>query len=94
MKYRAAFSVPALWKPKHRFPFVMRRKLMTRLPVVAAVLIAAAVYQTQAAAARDAAPRRAATHVTTDCVRAPAVGAYASAPYKQPPCLPSTTTLN
>ncbi|GAB9111614.1 hypothetical protein BDS110ZK14_55900 [Bradyrhizobium diazoefficiens] len=51
---------------------------MTRLSVVAAVLIAAAVYQTQAAAARDAAPLRAATHVTTDCVRAPAVGAYAS----------------
>jgi hypothetical protein len=64
---------------------------MTRLPLVVAALIAAAVYQTQAAVARDAAPRRAPPQATADCVRAPAEGAYASAPYTQPPCMPKTT---
>jgi hypothetical protein len=63
---------------------------MTRLTVVAAALIAAAVYQTQAAAARNVVPHRAATQATADCVRAPAEGAYASAPYNKPPCLPNT----
>ncbi|QPF94202.1 hypothetical protein [Bradyrhizobium commune] len=63
---------------------------MTRSTLVAAALIAAALYQTQAASARDVTPRRAATQATADCVRAPAEGAYASAPYKQPPCLPNT----
>jgi hypothetical protein len=62
---------------------------MTRLTLVSVALIAAAVYQTQAVAARDANPRRAAAHATMDCVRAPAEGAYASAPYKQPPCVPT-----
>ena len=28
--------------------------------------------------------------LATDCVRAPAMGAYASAPYKEPPCMPKT----
>ncbi|MET4387767.1 hypothetical protein ABIB73_003524 [Bradyrhizobium sp. F1.4.3] len=65
---------------------------MTRLTLVSAALIAAAVYQSQAAAARDVAPaRRAVSHATADCVRAPAEGAYASAPYKEPPCMPKTT---
>ncbi|WP_314963215.1 hypothetical protein [Bradyrhizobium cosmicum] len=65
---------------------------MTRMTLVAAALIAAAITQTQAASARHTAPQRsAATQVTTDsCVRAPAEGAYASEPYKQPPCLPNT----
>ncbi|AJA62334.1 MULTISPECIES: hypothetical protein [Bradyrhizobium] len=61
---------------------------MTRLTLVSAALIAAAVYQTQAAAARDVAPRRAPPQAAADCVRAPAQGAFASAPYKQPPCTP------
>ncbi|OAF06112.1 hypothetical protein AYJ54_20755 [Bradyrhizobium centrolobii] len=65
---------------------------MTRLTFVSAALIAAAVYQVQTAAARDvAAARRATPHATADCVRAPAVGAFASAPYKEPPCMPKTT---
>jgi hypothetical protein len=64
---------------------------MTRSILVAAALIAA-VTQSQAASARDSVPRRAATHVATDCVRAPAAGAYASAPYTQPPCLPNTAS--
>jgi hypothetical protein len=64
---------------------------MTRLPLVAAALIAATVYQTESAAARDVAPaRRAAVQATADCVRAPAEAAYATAPYKEPPCMPRT----
>jgi hypothetical protein len=67
---------------------------MTRLTFVPAVLIAAAVFTTQAVAARssDAAARRAMnkTHTTTDCVRAPNVGAFATAPYSVPPCMPNT----
>jgi hypothetical protein len=65
---------------------------MIRLSFVSAALIAAAVYQIEAASARDAVPaRRGVTHTTaTDCVRAPAVGAYATAPYKEPPCMPKT----
>lgn len=63
---------------------------MTRLIFVSTALIAAAAYQMQAAAARDVAPRRAAAHVTADCVRAPAQGAFATAPYTQPPCMPKT----
>jgi hypothetical protein len=65
---------------------------MTRLPLVAAALIAAAVTQTQAAAARDAVQRRTPPQAAADCVRAPAEGAYASAPYTQPPCMPKTTS--
>jgi len=66
---------------------------MKRLTLVAAVLIAAAAAtQAQAASMRHAAPSRAAvTQTATDsCVRAPAEGSYASAPYTQPPCLPNT----
>lgn len=65
---------------------------MIRSTLVAAAMIAAAVFQTQAASARHVALQRAAaTPVMTDsCVRAPAEGAYASEPYKQPPCLPNT----
>jgi hypothetical protein len=65
---------------------------MTRMTLVAAALIAASITQTQAASARHIAPQRAAaTQVTTDsCIRAPAEGAYASEPYRQPPCLPNT----
>ena len=65
---------------------------MIRLSVVSAALIAAAIYQIEAASARTAAPaRRGVTHATADCVRAPAEGAYATAPYKEPPCMPKTT---
>ncbi|MDT4741929.1 hypothetical protein [Bradyrhizobium sp. WYCCWR 12699] len=67
---------------------------MTRLTLVAAALIAAAVTPTQAATVRHAAAHRAVvTQAATDaCVRAPAEGAYVSAPYTQPPCLPNTMT--
>ncbi|GMO96507.1 MULTISPECIES: hypothetical protein [Bradyrhizobium] len=65
---------------------------MTRLTLVAAILIAAAVTQTQAASARHVAPPRGTTETMADCVRAPAEGAYASAPYTKPPCLPNTMT--
>ncbi|TWB01655.1 hypothetical protein FBZ96_103434 [Bradyrhizobium stylosanthis] len=65
---------------------------MTRLTLVAAALIAAAATQAQAASMRHAVSSRAAvTQTATDaCVRAPAEGSYASAPYTQPPCLPNT----
>ena len=67
---------------------------MTKVTFVSAALIAAAAFTTQAMAARssDAAARRATTqtHTIADCVRAPNVGAFASAPYAVPPCMPDT----
>jgi len=61
---------------------------MTRMTFVLAALIAANVFATQAmAAARN---DSAARHVAVkDCVRAPNVGAFASAPYTAPPCVPN-----
>jgi hypothetical protein len=67
---------------------------MTKVTFVSAVLIAAAAFTTQALAARngDAAAGRVMnkTQTITDCVRAPNVGAFASAPYRVPPCMPNT----
>jgi hypothetical protein len=67
---------------------------MTKVTLVSAVLIVAAAFTTQALAANssDAAARRATnkTHTIADCVRAPNVGAFASAPYSVPPCMPNT----
>jgi hypothetical protein len=64
---------------------------MTKVTFLSAALIAAAAFTTQAmAAGKDVAAR--ATHASaTECVRAPAVGAYASDPYTVPPCEPNTT---
>jgi hypothetical protein len=71
-----------------------REKTMTKVTVVSAALIAAAVFTTQAVSARsDVAARHARTKAhasVTDCVRAPDVGAFASAPYTVPPCMPNT----
>jgi hypothetical protein len=64
---------------------------MTRLTLVSAALIAAAACQAQAGAAREVATRRVPAHATADCIRAPAQGAFATAPYKEPPCMPKTT---
>jgi hypothetical protein len=62
---------------------------MTKVTFVSAALIAAAVFTTQAMAARNSVAVR---HATTnahrsamDCVRAPDVGAFASDPYVVPP---------
>ncbi|HET7122498.1 MAG TPA: hypothetical protein VFI51_00140 [Bradyrhizobium sp.] len=70
---------------------------MTKMTFVSAVLIAATVFATQAMAARtDVAARHATTKAhasTTDCVRAPNVGAFASDPYTVPPCMPNTETF-
>ena len=67
---------------------------MTKVTFALAALVAAAVFTTQAMAARssDAAARRATTqtHTNADCARAPNVGAFASAPYSVPPCMPNT----
>jgi hypothetical protein len=65
---------------------------MTKLTFVSVALIAAAVFTTQAmAAGSDVAARHGTTKVNTiaDCVRAPNVGAFASAPYTVPPCMPN-----
>ncbi|SDN55381.1 hypothetical protein [Afipia sp. GAS231] len=66
---------------------------MTKFTFVAAALVAAAAYATEASAARsNVAPRHneATTNAAGDCVRAPNVGAYATAPYTVPPCMPNT----
>ena len=68
---------------------------MTKLTLVSAALIAVAALTTQAAIARsDVAAHRAMASAkagAADCVRAPNVGAFASAPYTEPPCLPNGT---
>jgi hypothetical protein len=69
---------------------------MTKLTFVAAALVAAAAYSAEASAtARGNGASRhnqAATTASTDvnCVRAPNVGAFASAAYSSPPCMPGT----
>ena len=71
---------------------------MTKLTFMAAALVAAAAYSAQASAAgSNAAARRAHASMTTasssktvDCVRAPNVGSYATAPFTEPPCMPGT----
>jgi hypothetical protein len=68
---------------------------MTKLTFVAAALVAAAAYASEASAARsNVAARHAqattATSTDVNCVRAPNVGAFASAPYSSPPCMPGT----
>lgn len=67
---------------------------MTKLTLVSAALIAMAAFASQAALARsDVATHHAMAagkaSGATDCVRAPNVGAFASAPYSAPPCLPA-----
>jgi hypothetical protein len=68
---------------------------MTKLTLVSAALIAVAALTTQAAVARsDVAAHHAMASAkagAADCVRAPNVGAFASAPYTEPPCLPNGT---
>jgi hypothetical protein len=69
---------------------------MTKLALVSAALIAVAALATQAAVARsDVAAHHAMASTKSDsapdCVRAPNVGAFASAPYTAPPCLPNGT---
>ncbi|WP_050631146.1 hypothetical protein [Bradyrhizobium viridifuturi] len=74
---------------------------MTKLTFAALALVAAAAYSAQASAANNnAAARRAHASMTTtttpisskttDCVRAPKVGSFATAPFTEPPCMPGT----
>jgi hypothetical protein len=70
-------------------------RLMTKLTLVSAAVIAVAAFTSQAAVARsDAAAHHAMAagkaSGAADCVRAPNVGAFASAPYTTPPCLPNS----
>lgn len=66
---------------------------MTKVTLMSVALIAAALFTSQAMAARnDVAARRAAVRAHAnagDCVRAPNAGAFASAPYTVPPCMPN-----
>jgi hypothetical protein len=65
---------------------------MTKLTLVSATLIAVATFTTQTALARSDAHHAMASAragLASDCVRAPNVGAFASAPYTAPPCLPN-----
>ena len=65
---------------------------MTKLTFVAAALVAAAAYMTEAASARSNPPMRQNQMTATvgaNCVRAPKAGAFASAPYSVPPCMPN-----
>ncbi|WFU35796.1 hypothetical protein QA635_15830 [Bradyrhizobium brasilense] len=72
---------------------------MTKLTLAVLALVAAAACSTQASAAgNNAAVRRAnaamttttVSSKTTDCVRAPKVGSFATAPFTEPPCMPGT----
>lgn len=65
---------------------------MARMTLIVTALIAAACAM-QASFARTGALSRHAQAQTTsgrDCVRAPNVGAFATAPYTVPPCLPGS----
>ena len=80
----------------------VRRNPMTKLTFVTLALVAAAAFSAQASAAsNNAAVRRAYASMTTttttpvsskttDCVRAPNVGSFATAPFTEPPCMPGT----
>ena len=63
---------------------------MTKFILTVAAIVAAAAYATDASAASAAARRAQSASKATDCVRAPNVGSYATAPYTQPPCMPGT----
>jgi hypothetical protein len=67
---------------------------MTKLILVAAVLVTATAFATDANAARGNAAARPGQAMATsgsdmNCLRAPSVGAFATAPYASPPCMPS-----
>jgi hypothetical protein len=67
---------------------------MTKLILVTAVLVTAAAFASQAEAARGNAAARhshamAMSGNGMDCQRAPNVGAFATAPYASPPCMPN-----
>jgi hypothetical protein len=67
---------------------------MTKFKLVSAVLIATAMVATPAMAREHRAAVRQHTAATTvdgtGCIRAPAVGAFASEPWTVPPCEPAT----
>ena len=66
---------------------------MTKLKLLSAALVATALVAAPAMARDNKAAVRQTTATTVDgaaCIRAPAVGAYASDPYTVPPCEPTT----
>jgi hypothetical protein len=69
---------------------------MTKMTFLVAALVAAAAYSEAASARSNAAPRHvqavaASSAAPGGCVRAPAVGAFATAPWSSPPCMPGTS---
>jgi hypothetical protein len=68
----------------------IKESTMSRLTIVAA-LIAATAYASEASAARSNGTSRQTETTASDraCVRAPNVGAFATAPYTSPPCVPA-----
>jgi hypothetical protein len=69
---------------------------MSKVTFASVALVALVVFTTQAMAARnEAAARHAAIRAhrgVVECMRAPAVGAFATDPYPVPPCMPNTAT--
>jgi hypothetical protein len=65
---------------------------MVKMTFASAVLITAIALTSQAMAARNDHRATGAHAVAKDCVRAPAVGAFATDPWKIPPCMPNTAT--
>lgn len=65
---------------------------MTTFKLLSAALIATAMVATPAMAreSKSAVRQHTATTVDGACTRAPAVGAFASQPWVNPPCEPST----
>jgi hypothetical protein len=93
MKYFWAFTALVLRSRAYSASHDAERT-MTKMTFIAAALVAAAAYTTEASAARSNAASRhiqpaTATNTVVDCVRAPHVGAYATAPYTVPPCMPN-----
>lgn len=83
------------WEPDLPGFRTLWRKPMTKLTFMVAALVAASAYTSEASAARSHVASRHAQATTAangagDCMRAPNVGAYASDPYIQPPCIPNT----
>jgi len=66
------------------------RNRMTKFKLLSAALIATAMVATPAMARESKAAVRHQTTVDDACIRAPAVGAFASQPWVNPPCEPST----
>jgi hypothetical protein len=94
MKYLRGRTIPDLRESSFAGSVSMWRKSMTKFTFVSAAVIVAAVLAAQPVAARSHVAAQHAmgsikANAAADCARAPNVGAFASAPYTAPPCLPN-----